>query len=165
MRNNNLLIVALSLGLALGAQAAPAASKQTIALSINGQMEQDYKNEKGETVKRLVPIVKIVPGDEVVYTITYQNKGTQPADNVVVSDPIPKEVAYRDGTAFGPGSEIEFSVDEGKTWGKPEALKVKGADGKPRTATGSDYTHVRWTLLGKVAPGQQGFVRFRAVIR
>lgn len=165
MRIRNMLIVALSLGLALGAQAAPAAPKNPIALSIEGQMEQIYKDDKGETKKRLVPITKIVPGDEVVYTITYQNKGKEPADNVVVNDPIPKEVAYRDGSAFGTGTTIEFSVDEGKTYGKPEALKVKGADGKPRAATGSDYTHIRWTVLGKVAPGQTGFVRFRAVIR
>jgi uncharacterized repeat protein (TIGR01451 family) len=165
MRNSNTLIVALSLGLALSANAGPAASKDSISLSINGQMEEIYKNAQGEMVKRLVPITKIVPGDEVVYTITYQNKGTQPADKVAISDPIPKEVAYRDGSAFGAGSEIEFSVDGGKTWGKPEALKVAGADGKPRAATGSDYTHIRWTLLNKVAPGQQGFVRFRAVIR
>ena len=165
MRNSNMLIAALSLGLALGAQAAPTASKEPISLVITGQMEQVYKNDKGEMVKRLVPITKIVPGDEVVYTITYTNKGSQPADKVVISDPIPKEVAYRDGSAFGSGSEIEFSADEGKTWGKPEALKVTGADGKPRAATGSDYTHIRWTLLNKVAPGSSGFVRFRAVIR
>lgn len=165
MRNSKLLIVALSLGLAFMTQAAPAASKETISLVINGQMEEVYKNDKGEMVKRLVPITKATPGSEVVYTITYQNKGNQPADKVVINDPIPAEVAYRDGTAFGSGSEIEFSIDGGKSFGKPEALKVTSKDGVTRPATGSDYTHIRWTLLNKVAPGSQGFVRFRAVIR
>lgn len=164
MRIINMMVAALSLGLAHSALAAPAASKGTIALEIKGQMEQEFRNEKGEMAKRLVPITKIVPGDEVIYTISYHNTGKQPADKVVITDPIPDEVAYKDGSAFGPGTEIEFSVDGGKTWGKPETLKVKGADGKLRAASGSDYSHARWTLLSAVAPGQKGFVRFRAVI-
>ncbi len=168
MRTINMLSAALSVGLAFGAPAAPqsppVASKGVIALEIKGQVEQEFKNEKGEMAKRLVPITKIVPGDEVVYTITFHNAGKQPADKVVITDPIPDDVAYRDGSAYGPGSEIEFSVDGGKTWGKPETLKVKGTDGKPRAAVGSDYSHVRWTLLSSVAPGQKGFVRFRVTI-
>jgi uncharacterized repeat protein (TIGR01451 family) len=111
-----------------------------------------------------VPIAKIVPGDQVIYTVSYENKGKQPADRVVVTDPIPPEVAYVDGSAFGPGTEIEFSVD-GKTWGAPAALKVKGADGKERPAIAADYTHIRWKLAASVQPGQKGFVRFRAVLK
>jgi uncharacterized repeat protein (TIGR01451 family) len=162
MRNINLLIAALSLGLTLGAQAAP---KSPVVVTIVSNTEEVYKNDKGEMVKRLVPVTKAVPGGEIVYTLTYKNQGTQPATNVVVNDPIPREVAYRDGTAFGPGTEIEFSVDGAKTWGKAEALKVTGADGRARAATGADYTHIRWKLPGALTPGQSGFVRYRATIR
>lgn len=155
----------LALALALPAAAAPASSSGTVEVTIAGQMEQEYRNDKGEKAKRLVPITKIVPGDEVIYTITYENKGKQPADRVIVTDPIPAEVTYVDGSAFGPGTEIEFSADGGKTWGAPAALKVKGADGKERAAVAADYTHVRWKLAASVAPGQKGFVRFRAVLK
>lgn len=145
--------------------AAPASSTGSIELTIVGQMEQEYRDAKGQKAKRLVPITKIVPGDEVIYTITYLNKGAQPADRVVVSDPIPPEVTYVDGSAFGPGTEIEFSADGGKSWGAPATLKVKGADGTERAATAADYSHIRWKLGAPVGPGQKGFVRFRAVLK
>ena len=161
------LLVTL-VGLALAAPSAlagPASSSGTVELTITGQMEQEYRNEKGEKATRLVPVNKIVPGDAVFYTITYENKGKQPADRVMVTDPIPAEVSYVDGSAFGPGTEIDFSADGGKTWGAPATLKFKGADGKDRAATASDYTHIRWKLAASVGVGQKGFVRFRAVLK
>jgi uncharacterized repeat protein (TIGR01451 family) len=164
MSTHNTLL-ALALAFAAPAFAGPASSSGTVELTIVGQMEQEYRNDKGEKAKRLVPITKIVPGDEVIYTITYENKGKQPADRVVVTDPIPPEVAYVDGSAFGPGTEIEFSADGGKTWGLPATLKVKGADGKDRPAVAADYTHIRWKLAASVQAGQKGFVRFRAVLK
>lgn len=156
------------LALALAAPAAfagPATAIGTVELSIVGQMEQEYRNEKGEKTKRLVPVSKVVPGDEVIYTITYLNKGSLPADRVVVTDPIPPEVGYVDGTAFGPGTEIEFSADGGKSWGSAKTVKVTAADGKQRPAIAADYTHIRWKLAASVASGQKGFVRFRAVLK
>lgn len=163
--SKHIALFALALAIAAPASAAPATASGTVEVSIVGQMEQEYRNEKGEKAKRLVPITKIVPGDQVIYTINYENKGKLPADRVVVTDPIPPEVSYVDGSAFGPGTEIEFSADGGKTWGAPAALKVKGADGKERAATAADYTHIRWKLAASVAPGQKGFVRFRAVLK
>ena len=144
---------------------APASGQKDIVLKIEGQMEQAYTDAKGNPAKRLVPLTKILPGDEIVYTISFNNVGKQLTSDVVINDPIPADVAYRDGTAFGPGTEIEFSADGGKSFGKPAALKVKGADGKERAATASDYTHIRWQMLAAVAPGQKGFVRFRATVR
>lgn len=162
---NRKSLLALALAFAAPALAGPASTSGTVALSIVGQMEQEYVNEKGQKAKRLVPITKVVPGDEVVYTITYENKGKEPAERVVVTDPIPAEVTYVDGSAFGAGTEIEFSVDGGKSWGQPAALRVKQADGTERPASASDYTHIRWKLAAQVQPGQKGFVRFRAVLK
>jgi hypothetical protein len=56
------------------------------------------------------------------------------------------------------------SVDAGKSWGALASLKVKGADGKPRAAQGSDVTHVRWKLRDPVRAGEQGSVSYRAVL-
>jgi uncharacterized repeat protein (TIGR01451 family) len=166
MRNLSSIVLALLLAAtAAAAPAAPAASSGAIKLSIVGEMEQEFTNEQGQKAKRLVPIVKVIPGDEVVYTISYHNVGKQPADKVVITDPIPKEVAFKDGSAFGPGTAIEYSVDGGKAFGSADALRVKGADGKERAAVGEDYTHVRYTVLASVAPGQKGFVRFRAILK
>lgn len=163
MRNFSSIVLALLL--AATAAAAPAASSGSIKLTIVGEMEQEFINDKGQKARRLVPITKVIPGDEVVYTISYHNVGKQPADNVVISDPIPNEVSFKDGSAFGPGTAIEFSTDGGKTYGVAETLKVKGADGKDRSAVGEDFTHVRYRVLASVAPGQKGFVRFRAILK
>lgn len=164
-------LLALSLAFAAPAIAAPAAlpapssSSGTVELSIVGQMEQEYRDAKGQKATRLVLVNRIVPGDQVIYTITYGNKGALPAERVVVTDPIPPDVSYVEGSAFGAGTAIEFSVDGGKSWGLPATLKVKGADGKDRAAAAADYTHIRWKLGVPVTAGQKGFVRFRAVVK
>lgn len=158
------LLAAVLLGIASVAAAQPA-STRTVELTIESAMEQDYVNERGQKAKRLVPVSRVIPGDEVVYTIRFVNRGTQPATDVVISNPIPTAVAYRDGSAFGAGTEIEFSADGGKTWGKPEALRVREADGRERPAAAADYTHVRWRMTNAVPAGQTGFVRYRAVLK
>ncbi len=124
--------------------------------------------EKGVKVKKTGPPVKIVPGDEVVYTVTYANKTGKPADRVVVTNPVPQHTRYKDGTAAGNGTDIAFSVDGGKTFATPDKLTVTAADksGKAivRPATAQDYTHIRWVIKQSVAPGQSGFVTFHAVV-
>jgi hypothetical protein len=60
-------------------------------------------------------------------------------------------------------------VDSGKSFATPDKLTVSTKDksGKDvtRPAVAQDYTHIRWTLKGNVAPGATGSVRFRAVIQ
>lgn len=125
--------------------------------------------EKGAKVKKLVPPGKVVPGDEVIYTTTYTNNGTRPADKVVITNPVPTHTRYRDGSATGAGTRIVFSVDGGKTYGLREKLTVAtkdpGGTDIVRPATADDYTHIRWELRDAVAPGRNGFVRFRVVIK
>ena len=123
--------------------------------------------EKGAKVKKLVPTDKMVPGDEVLYTITYNNKTAKPAEKVMVTNPVPAHTRYRDGSAAGDGTDISFSVDGGKTFATPDKLTVTdNKSGKPvqRPASAADYTHVRWTVKQNVAPGQSGSVRYRVVI-
>jgi uncharacterized repeat protein (TIGR01451 family) len=140
---------------------------QTVELVTKAEREVDVV-EKGITIKRLAPPQKMVPGDEVVYTVTYTNKTAKPADDITITNPVPKHTRYRDGSAAGNNAEITFSVDGGKTFTTPEKLTVVAKDksGKEgvRPAAGVDYTHVRWVIKQSVPPGQSGTVRFRAVI-
>lgn len=125
------------------------------------------KNEKGETVsvQKDLMAAKVVPGDTVTFTLTYANRGKQPATNVAVIDPVPEHMAYLDGSAKGAGTRIEFSVDGGRTYGAPDKLTVTGGDGKVRPAQGTDYTHIRWTVLAPVAAGANGTVSFKAKVK
>jgi uncharacterized repeat protein (TIGR01451 family) len=117
-----------------------------------------------ETVKRTAA-VSVIPGTEVIYTITAKNTGNEPASNIVVNNPVPANTAYVDGSAFGADTVITFSVDGGKSYGKASALTVRDADGNSRAARAEDYTHVRWTLQVELQPGQQAEVWYRARVK
>ena len=124
--------------------------------------ETDAQGNK--TVKRTAA-TSVVPGTEVIYTITARNTGTEPASNVVVNNPVPAQTMYVDGSAFGADTVITFSVDGGKTYDAAAKLTVKDATGISRAATPEDYTHVRWTLQIDLQPGQQADVWYRTRVK
>lgn len=125
------------------------------------QKEEVTINNNGETERRLVTAETVVPGDDVVYTITFTNISEESAENVVITNPISNDLTYVAGSAFGPGTVIEFSVDGGQTFGQADELVVE-ADGGQRPAGADDFTHVRWTMESRLEAGAQGMARFRA---
>lgn len=125
------------------------------------QKEEVTVTDTGETQRNLVPADTIVPGDDVVYTITFVNISNESADNVVITNPISENLTYVVGSAFGPGTVIEFSVDDGKSFAAPDELMV-ATDGEERPAAAEDFTHVRWTMQDGLQAGAQGMARFKA---
>ena len=154
-----LLAVLLLCGLPF---ALPAQDDGAISIQTSAEVEVVETDANGETSTRLEPASKVVPGDVVIYTLTFSNNGSEPADNVVISNPVPRHMAYVGGTAFGPGADISFSVDAGQSWGAPDELNIALADGGERPAVPDDYTDSRWVLRNALQPGAQGFARFRA---
>jgi uncharacterized repeat protein (TIGR01451 family) len=128
------------------------------------QKEQVMVNAEGESVTELVAVGNVVPGDRVVYTITFLNIGEGPAENVVITNPIDENLVYVSGSAFGPGSAIEFSVDGGAAYADAGDLTVT-EDGVSRTAEAKDYTHLRWVVQSDLAVGAQGVARFTAQLK
>lgn len=120
-------------------------------------------NDSGESEKRLIDATAVAPGETVFYTITFRNVGAEKADNVVITNPISNSLSYVDGSAFGPGASIEFSVDGGLSFGDASELVVGEGD-EARSAQPSDFTHVRWVLNNDLAVGAQGIARFAAVL-
>ena len=148
----------------LFAASAGIASAQTsghLNVTTTVQKEEVTIDDAGERNTRLVDAAKVVPGDEVIYTVTFANIGDQPAENVVITNPLPEQLTYVDGSAFGPGAEIVFSADGGKTFAKPADLVVI-EDGAPRSATSQDFTHIRWVMANDIPAGTQGMSQFRA---
>ena len=152
------LIAVLLSGFAI-AQEADQLEVQTIV-----QKEVVSTNDAGESETKLVEATTVVPGERVVYTTTVRNVGSEPAENVVITNPIASELTYENGSAFGAGMAIEFSVDGGTTWASPDELTVVGEDGTARAATEEDYTHVRWVMQNDLAAGAQMMARFSAVL-
>lgn len=128
------------------------------------EVEVDVKAADGKLHKRRAPAQKAVPGTEVIYTSTFRNIGKRPAGNIAVVNPIPANTTLVGGSAWGDNTEIAFSADGGKTWAPVDKVKVTGADGKPRPAGLSEFTHIRWTYRGELAPGRLGEVGFRVVV-
>jgi len=125
------------------------------------QKEEVSVSDSGETERTLVPADTVVPGDDVVYTITFTNVSDESADNIVITNPISQNLTYVQGSAFGPGTVIEFSVDDGQNFAAPGELVV-GTNGGQRPASAEDFTHVRWTMQNELQAGAQGMARFKA---
>lgn len=128
------------------------------------QKETVVTNEQGEQETKLVPAETVVPGERVIYTITFENISDQPAGDVVITNPISGDLTYVDGSAFGPGTAIEFSVDGGASFAAANELTVE-EDGASRAARPDDFTHIRWVMQNELAVGAQGTARFTAQLK
>ena len=145
----------------LGSQAF-AADPGCIVLKSTAEIEQEVVNAKGEKSTTLVPANKVVPGVEVVWTVTANNVCKQPSDKVTINNAVPEHMTYVANSATGAGTDITYSVD-GQTFGTPEQLTVK-ADGGTRKARADEYKHIRWVFKNSLQPGASAFARFRAVL-
>lgn len=136
-----------------------------VQIATTAQVEKAVVGPDGQRQLRLVPAETVVPGTEVVYTITVSNQGAEPARDVVVDNPVPSHSEFVVGSAVAPGSEVTFSADGGQTYGVAEAVLVREQDGVQRPARADEYTHVRFAFQPLIAPGQSVMARFRAVIK
>ena len=116
----------------------------------------------GTTRITLVKPSKVTPGDKVIFVLSYRNTGAQPLANVVLDNPLPRQIAYRSANPGSPAPDV--SVD-GKTFGSLDSLRVRSLDGSTRSASANDVTSVRWRLASPLAAGSQGQFAFQAVVR
>jgi uncharacterized repeat protein (TIGR01451 family) len=144
----------------------PAAAQEQGSLNVTTtvQKEEVIVNDAGETETRLVAANTVVPGEAVIYTISFQNIGDEPAGNVVITNPIAETLTYVDGSAFGPGMVLQFSVDDGQNFATADALAVVD-DGESRPAGPDDFTHIRWVMQNELAVGALATARFTAVLK
>lgn len=106
---------------------------------------------------------KAKPGETIEYVVTYTNKGSGAARNVLATLPIPV------GTELLPATpapaDFTATVDS-TTFGKlPLKKTVKGADGLPREVEVpmSEIRGIRWNL-GELKPGEKRTVSARVRI-
>jgi uncharacterized repeat protein (TIGR01451 family) len=156
-------ISAILMMLALSLQAV-AQEQGHLNVTTTVQKQEVTVNDSGEAETRLVAADSVVPGESVVYTITFQNISDEPAANVVITNPISEDLTYVDGSAFGPGTVIQFSTDGGQNFAAADELTVID-DGVSRPAGPDDFTHIRWVMQNELAVGAQGTARFTAVLK
>lgn len=153
-------LLTLLSGYSLAAQAADDIKVTSIAEVEIVTVGKDGK----KTIKRTPP-GKAIPGTEVIFTNFFENVSKKAASDIVINNPMPEHMTYKTGSAMGKDTVITFSADGGKTFGAAETLRIRGADGKQRNALPGEYTNIRWTYKGQLAPGKSGDVSFRAVIK
>jgi uncharacterized repeat protein (TIGR01451 family) len=146
-----------------GTAAAQTAERGCIELKTTAEISQTYVDDSGKQATRLVPIAKVVPGDQVVWTIVASNVCAKPAADVTITNAVPEHMRYLGDTAFGPGTAVEFSLD-GKAFGMPQALTIATNDGSKRAARADEYSHIRWVLGRPIGPSETLMVRYRAVV-
>jgi uncharacterized repeat protein (TIGR01451 family) len=166
MSNRVLVSYALLLAAALAGPRtalAQTAERGCIELKTVAEVEVAYVDERGNAATRLVPAAKVVPGDEVVWTIVASNVCRAPAGDVAITNPLPTHMRYVGSSAFGPGANVEFSLD-GSTFAVAEALLVADADGTRRPARADEYAAIRWVLPRPMGPSESLIVRYRATV-
>lgn len=157
----NYIGIAAILACSFGSQAF-AQGEGCIVLKSTAEQEQEVVDAKGEKTKQLVAVSKVVPGVEVVWTVTANNICKVPSDKVTINNPVPEHMSYVGGSAFGAGSDITYSLD-GKAFAAPTELTVT-ENGAKRQARADEYRHIRWVFRSPLQPGASAVARFRAVL-
>ncbi len=98
---------------------------------------------------------RVSNGDVVAYRLVFTNITGRPVNNIQFTDPIPEGMHYLQGTASADREDVdvEFSLDDGTSYSEQPMVEVI-VDGQTerRPASPEDYTDVRWTVHGDVAP-------------
>lgn len=99
-------------------------------------------DKPGLAVLKQASVSEALPGDEVTFTIRYKNIGNVPIRSASVVDSLLPRFEYVTTSARGPAGAV-FTAGENRV--------------------GS--TELRWDLPGAIAPGAEGSVSFRALVR
>lgn len=118
---------------------------------------------------------QVLPGDMIRYELVAENKGAEPLEALVLTQPIPAQTIYVLGSAKGSNSSITYSIDGGKTFvakptialsedsstGSEEGDRALGTQQAPAEA----YTHIRWSLREAIQSGAVVTGEFQVEVR
>lgn len=141
------------------------AAQSDVRFRSTAEVEIQQINAKGEKVLVRQPAELVEPGGIVIYTNSFTNTGKQPAEALVINNPLPPNTEYLGGSATETGYDLVFSVDKGQSYGKPGTLTVPDGKGGKRPAEPKDYTDLRWTMQAPLKPGATGVVEFRVRVK
>lgn len=137
------------------------AAQSTIKITSEVHELIEVLDEQGKPQEKVIAADEITPGDRILFTTSFINKGKEPSDNVVITNPIPAHTRYLANSARGEHCLITFSVDGGRAWGDAKTLKIRQKDGTFRAATAADYTHIRWKYNQALQPSEKNSISFQ----
>jgi len=139
-----------------------------IVVNVSVAREVLTKDADGREKVELREVDSTGPGDTLVYTITYTNKGSEPARNTRIVDPVPSGTRLVPGSWEAPGTEVSVSVDGGKTFHPyPVRRAVTTNDGRTveKDVDPALYTHLRWTATEPLPPSETRSATFKVQVR
>jgi len=142
-------------------------AKPDVKISIEA-LKQVVIKKDGKTIIKLIPAKEAKPGDTVIFQLHYHNKGDEAAKDALIIDPIPLETTYVKDSAFGAGSIITFSADDGKHYAAADKLfkekKLANGNIEKKIISPRFYTHIRW-LIKEIPAGKSGFCSFKVELK
>lgn len=146
----------MRIGLLIGSvallMASVAAAQSMVQIDREVFVERSQERD-GRTQRTLEPAETLESGDTVVLMLAWKSAENKP---FTLSSRVPRALAFR---ASG-GDAPQVSVDDGRSWGQLENLRVRG-----RAATSADVTHVRWDVANPRAAKGRGVFTYSAVVR
>ncbi|MGH9869423.1 MAG: hypothetical protein ACREAA_14820 [Candidatus Polarisedimenticolia bacterium] len=167
-RKVSILTMSLLSALAAGSVAAAQDARPRIVVDVTMLKEVVVRDGQGRQEVALEDASSTSPGDTLVLKIDYSNQGQVAAHNARVVDPIPAGTQLVPGSWTAAGAEMTVSIDGGKTYEVyPARRPVSQPDGKTvmKEVEASAYTHVRWTALEPLAPGDARSATFKVKVR
>ncbi len=163
IRSSRLTTTALLL-IAGGLLAQPALARVELVNEVH--KVQRFVDETGQVQRRLIAPDSVIPGDELRYSVRFTNIGNEVVDerSVVITNPIPVNTEYLEGSALGDTTEIQFSVDKGTAFATPAGLMI-ARNSSEAPANARDYTTIRWIYEPGLAPGETGMVSFNVRLK
>jgi uncharacterized repeat protein (TIGR01451 family) len=142
----------------------PQVSNPAIKVKVLAEIETNVSVADRASVK-LGPADRVVPGDQIIYTVEIRNTGALPVNEPTVVYPVPEHMQYIADSASGPGAQVAFSIDGGHSFDQPQNLTVTGSSGHTRPAGVEDYTTIRWQLKNRLNAHSVAYARFRAIVK
>lgn len=154
-------------------QPALAQSKGIIQLKLSAEkqlIEQDKQGNKKTTWQPLKGNVLVKPGDVMRYSVVGENSGDRPVKNLVLTQPIPRQMIYvlkSANVSQNAQADITYSIDNGKSYVAKPTIPVKLANGKieNQPAPATAYTHIRWKFISAIAPKSQAVGNYLVKVR
>lgn len=158
MRSLTIAIIAAT-SIMTSVSASALTAKQSVEKEVVVQMPDGTESLTRE------PASMVVPGERVVYTLSFTNDDAAPATDLVLTMPVPSEIKFMDGSASQDGARVVYSADGGQTFANRAGLRVVGIDGNTRSASSEDITHIRWTVAGPVGVGETGTLSYKGILK
>ncbi|RCJ36481.1 hypothetical protein A6770_15755 [Nostoc minutum NIES-26] len=114
------------------------AERQVVTQDRQGKQIKNWQSLKGQGV--------VQPKDVLRYTLSSENKSDRPVKNLILNQPIPKQMVYvLKSASVTNDAKITYSIDGGRSFVENPTVKVTLPNGKVETqpAPASAYTNIR----------------------